>query len=129
MCGSSSSSPRCCAERRLLASWRDRARRHGVRPDAVVAWVRRKAGSHLVVWRRLCDGSLGCALPCVACARELAAFNFTVHCPIGEGRWWHGRLGDVLAPPSKLTLSQRMAVEGYKKSTLPIGGRKSARDR
>lgn len=111
---STTSSPRCCAERRLLAMWEARARRHGVRRHNVATWIRRKAGSHLVVWRCLHDG-LGCALPCLQCARQLAAYDFKIHCPLSADVWWHGRIADVGRPASKLTLSQRKAVERYKR--------------
>ena len=79
-------------------------------------------GPHLVVWRRLCDGSLGCALPCGECARQLAVFDLTIHCPLGGGEWWHGRLGDATRPPSKMTFAQRKAVEGYKGYVPPLPG-------
>jgi hypothetical protein len=71
------------AERRLLAMWVADARRHGTPPHAIIRWVRRKAGGHIMVWRYQADGTLACATPCLLCSRELCRFGLQVHCSLG----------------------------------------------
>ena len=77
----------------------------------MATWIRRKMGGHLLIWRCLCDGSFGCAAPCVFCVKTLAVYDFQIHCPLSASEWWHGRLGDAMAPPAKLTYAQRQAVK------------------
>ncbi len=96
------------AERRLLAHWEHKARVHGVPAASVVAWVRRKVGSSIVVWRYRSDGTLGCAVPCVLCKVQLLKFDFKVHCSLEDGQFYSGRLdNEASAPESKLTAGQR----------------------
>jgi cytidine deaminase len=94
------STHRCCAERNVLARWIGRAVRHGVRPHRVVAWVRRKSGGDVVIWR----GPGRCSVPCILCRRVLEKFDMRVTCTLPDGRAFAGRLWDV--PPSKLTSRQ-----------------------
>lgn len=94
------------AERRLLSTWVHEARKRGVRNHAVVAWVRRKVGPHISVWRHRHDGSLACATPCVMCSRELARFDLRVNCSQGGDAWFRGRLGEDGAPESRPTMGQ-----------------------
>lgn len=110
-----SSNHRCCAERRLLDSWVDAARRHGVPPHKVVPWVRRKLGPSVVVLRFRGDGTLGCSVPCVLCQRELTRFDLQVHCYLGAeasggAQWFTGRLSDEGAPAPVLTAGQRRTL-------------------
>ncbi|KAL6753702.1 hypothetical protein V8C86DRAFT_1761062, partial [Haematococcus lacustris] len=103
---------RCCAERRLLDTWLCQARRHGLRPHQYRAWIRRKAGPDIVVWRQRMDGSLGCAAPCVLCHRELLRFDLRVHCSLPGQLWFSGRLDEEGAPPCKPTTAQRRMLFG-----------------
>lgn len=97
---------------RLLQSYTQAARRHGVPPHAVVSWVRRKLGPDLLVLRRRSDGSLGCAAPCVLCRRELLRFDLRVHCSLGGGAgFFSGRLSEPGAPPPALTGGQRRMLK------------------
>eukprot|EP00887_Chlorella_sp_A99_P007327 scaffold2.g7327.t1 len=141
---------RCCAERRLLQSYVRQGQKQGVRPHALVAWVRRKLGSSLVIWRRTADGAIGCAAPCLFCARELRTYDLRVHCPLapapgggggggGAGvRWFSGRLSDAGAPTPRLTGGQQKVLrkQGWKlcdapappaERARPPGGRRRAR--
>lgn len=52
---------------RLLSSWVQHARRHGVPPHKVVPWVRRKLGAAVIVVRFRGDGTLGCRWVGLAC--------------------------------------------------------------
>jgi hypothetical protein len=96
----------CCAERQLIRSWVSKAIRHGCRSSHVVSWVRRKAGSHISVWRFLSDGSMGCSMPCSLCRTELIRFDLTVHFQHWEGMF-DGKMTDDGAPVSKLTSGQK----------------------
>jgi hypothetical protein len=78
-----------------------------VPPHSVVTWVRRKLGGSIAVFRRRADGSLGCAAPCLLCARELQRFDLKVCCSLAPGEWFVGRLTDAEAPPPGLTSGQR----------------------
>ncbi|KAG2490482.1 hypothetical protein HYH03_011111 [Edaphochlamys debaryana] len=98
---------RACAERRLIDSWAAEARRHGQRPHQVAAWIRRKAGPRVAVWRRLQDGSLGVSVPCVCCRQLLTHLGLSVCCVTAGGGWWGGRLDEPGAPESKPTSAQR----------------------
>ncbi len=80
------------AERRLLSCWISDARKHGLRSHQIVTWVRRKVGGDITVWRYQKNGVLGCAMPCVFCARELRRFDMRVHCSQGGGDWFSGHL-------------------------------------
>lgn len=94
--------------RRLLESYKQQARRSGVPPHKTVAWVRRKLGGDVAVWRRTVDGVLGRAAPCVFCARELQRFDIRVHCPLdSSGAWFSGRVGDPGAPEPQLSGGQQ----------------------
>ncbi len=74
--------------------------------------MRRKAGPDMVVWRRLEDGSLGCATPCVLCRKELERFDMRVCCVLDGGLWFRGRMGEEDAPQSKPTLGQKLRLFG-----------------
>lgn len=102
--------------RRLLATWVQHARRHGVPSHKVVPWVRRKLGPTVVVLRFRGDGSLGCSVPCVLCQRELTRFDLSVCCFLGQDAagggpcWYRGRLTDEGAPTPVLTAGQRRTL-------------------
>lgn len=100
------SDTRCCAERWMLRDRLRQARRDGVPRHAVVAWMRRKHGGAVVVWRHLADGRLGCAVPCVLCAKWLSRFDLTVTCPLDDERTWSGKLSEPTAPVPKPTSRQ-----------------------
>lgn len=95
------------AERRLLDCWVNKARKKGVQPHAVVAWVRRKIGPDITTWRYTADGSIGCAIPCQQCRRELVRFGLRVTCPLMDHSWFRGFLTDADAPESCPTSGQR----------------------
>ncbi|MEW5316455.1 MAG: hypothetical protein WDW38_007827 [Sanguina aurantia] len=109
--GATTSNHRCCAERLLLDSLTREARRHGFRSHHVIAFVRRKAGPDLSVWRQLSDGAVGCAAPCVLCHRAICNFGLRVHCPLLDGTWFSGRLTDDGAPPGVATSGQARAFK------------------
>ena len=94
----------CC---RLLEGYLEQARKHGVPSHAQTAWVRRKCGGHILVFRNRADGSLGCATPCTYCQRELLKFDLTVHCSQDQAQWFSGRLCSTSAPKPQLTSGQR----------------------
>ena len=102
-----------CAERRLLNLWIRQARVHGVKPHQIVNWVRRKLGPDICVYRQLCDGTLGCATPCLLCQKELLRFDMRVHVSQTPTLWFSGRLSDLDAPLSQLTGMQRRSF-GWK---------------
>lgn len=102
-----SSSHRCCAERRLLQFWEAVARKHGVPQHRVVTWVRRKIGPDLLLLRYTSDGCVGCAVPCVFCHRVLIKYDLRVHCCQPDGLWFSGRLDEPAAPLPMLTSGQR----------------------
>lgn len=108
----------CHPERRLLEGWLGQARRHGLRPHQFRSWIRRKTGPDLVVWRELTDGSLGCAMPCILCQRELVRFDLRVHCPMPGQIWFSGRMDDAHAPTCKLTHGQTKLMFGQ--SPYPV---------
>ncbi len=101
------STHRCCAERRLLDSWVQQARRQGVASHKMVAWIRRKFGSNISVIRYRHDGSLGCAVPCVFCQKELERYDMRVHCVDSSGQWCDARCRDGTLPKPVLTAGQR----------------------
>ena len=76
-------------------------------PAKVVSWIRRKIGGHISVVRYRSDGTLGSAVPCVLCQRELKRFDLHVYCSIGGGDFFSGRLTEEGAPPAVLTAGQR----------------------
>lgn len=101
------------AERRLLESWVQRAKRHGTPHHQVVTWVRRKIGADIVVWRKLGNGEYGCATPCVLCAKELERFDLRVHCVVQNGpdpAFFSGRMTDEGAPECKMTSRQKLQI-------------------
>lgn len=80
-------------------------------PHARVAWVRRKLGGNVAIWRRTLDGELGCAAPCLFCSRELQRFDLRVHCTTDAGgSWFSGRLSDPGAPRPHLTGGQQKVL-------------------
>jgi hypothetical protein len=93
--------------RRLIQSYISAARRHGVPTHQVVSWVRRKLGADVVIIRQRSDGTLGCAIPCLFCQRELLRFDLRVHCSLSNGGFFSGRLTDRGAPKPTLTMGQR----------------------
>lgn len=101
------SDARCCAERRLLAAAERQARSHGAAAHQVGAWIRRKHGGDVVVWRETL-GTLGISTPCIMCRRELGRLGMRVHAVVADGGvWFHGRLSDAGAPQCKPTSGQR----------------------
>ena len=83
------------------------ARRRGVSPHKVAAWVRRRLGGGIIIVRYRSDGSPGCTAPCTLCARELIKFDLKVCCLMEGGQVFCGRLSDPGAPPAKLSSGQR----------------------
>ena len=101
-CGSSdatTSDHRCCAERNLLDGALEDARRHGVRPMARIAWVRRKRGKDVTI-SRPSDVAVS-SFPCIVCAARLILMDMRVHATLSDGAWFHGYLTDPDAPVSK----------------------------
>lgn len=97
----------CCAERNLVSKIHAAATRHGVPMHKRVAWMRRKFGGHMTVWRPLSDGTLGCSIPCVICRKVLLRMHVTVHAVMSDGAtWFHGQLSDQGTPRSKPTSGQ-----------------------
>lgn len=86
-----------------------KANRQNVPRHQIIHWVRRKAGSQLIVLRRRQDGSLGCSVPCHKCKAVLDLFDLRVGCVVdngGQAEWYSGRLTDPGAPEPKLTRGQ-----------------------
>lgn len=100
-------SPPAC---RLLQTYVQQARKQGVPPQKLVAWVRRKLGGGIVVWRYTADGGIGRAAPCLFCSRELQRFDLLVDCSLGGGQWFHGRLSEPGAPTPQLTGGQQKVL-------------------
>lgn len=87
------------------------ARKAGVAPHKQIAWVRRKLGGDIAVWRCTTDGALGRAAPCLFCSRELQRYDIRVHCPTDAcGGWFSGRLTDAGAPKPALTGGQQRVL-------------------
>lgn len=88
------------------------AHRHGIHGPKRVAWIHRKFGGEMVVWRVRKDGTLGCSIPCVLCRKKLIEFGIRVHVVLhdvplgGHASWFHGLMSDVNAPISKPTSGQ-----------------------
>ena len=97
----------CIVPCRLLDSWVSQARRKGVPPHKVIYWIRRKIGTHISIIRYRSDGTLGCAVPCVFCQRELTKYDMRIHCIDSEGEWFNGRMTDGNIPKPVLTAGQR----------------------
>lgn len=114
--------PVCPASHRLLQSYVQQARKAGVPSHKLVVWVRRKLGSCVAIWRRTQDGTLGCAAPCLFCRRELQRFDLRVHCPLGSGQWFSGRLSDAGAPQATLTGGQQKVLrqQGWQLCAQPV---------
>lgn len=96
-------------------------------PHKLIAYVRRKLGPCIAVWRRTADGALACAAPCLFCARELQRFDLRVHCSLGgQAGWFSGRLSEPGAPPSLLTGGQECVLrrQGWQlcRQPRPPGG-------
>lgn len=102
-----SSNHRCCAERRWLDACVREARKAGVQKHRLVAYVKRKYGSHISVFRLRSDGTFGCAVPCVWCQKELERFDIRVSFVGSDGRWCDGRVSDGTMPKPVLTAGQR----------------------
>lgn len=96
---------------RLLDAWVLKARKHGVASHAQTAWVRRKLGGHLLVWRTTADGHLACATPCIYCRREIVRYDVTIHCSQSSTAWYSGRLSSSAAPLPQLTSGQRRNLQ------------------
>lgn len=103
--------------------WEDAARKHGVPQHRVVTWVRRKLGPDLSLVRWTAHG-VGCAAPCVFCTRVLIKYDLRVHCPLGDGGWYSGRMDEPCAPAPVLTSGQRrsMGLEPTPGRPCPSGG-------
>ena len=86
--------------------------------------MRRKLGANILVIRQRSDGSLGCAAPCVLCQKELLRFDLRVHCPLGDGGFFSGKLSDSGAPKPSLTAGQRRLL---KKLTCRLENTQTAR--
>lgn len=95
----------CCC--RLLDSWVHQAKRQGVPSHKIVTWIRRKIGTHISVIRYRSDGTMGCAVPCVFCQKELMRYDMRVHCVDSSGNWLDARLTDGNVPKPVLTAGQR----------------------
>ena len=65
----------------------------------------------MLVVRQLRDGTWGCAAPCVLCQRELLRFDLRVHCSLGGGAVFRGKLSDPAAPKPGLTGGQRRMLK------------------
>jgi len=100
------STHRMCAERRQLCRTLDEARKRGVRPSNVTAWIHRKNKGVMTVLRSRADGTFGCSVPCVYCRREMLRYNLRVQCFTSDGDLFCGPLDDAGAPRSKLTSGQ-----------------------
>lgn len=72
--------------------------------------MRRKLGPDISTWRVCADGSLGSAVPCVLCRKQLVRYGFRLNCAVGQQLVWRGSLSDGAAPASKLTSQQRLAI-------------------
>ena len=114
-----------CAERRLLDTWTQKGRKKGVPQQSIIAWVRRKLGPEIVVWRFTSAGELACSvpcllcllcLPCLLCRKQLIKFGFRVtwhtETEQGHGAWYSGTLTEAEAPKSQLTSQQRLMLTG-----------------
>lgn len=104
------STAECCAERRLLNIWIEKAKKKGVPSHRTVHWIRRKIGPDISTWRITSDGQHGCSIPCIYCRDEIIKFDLRVTCCIGKDQWFCGFLNDVDAPQSKLTSGQVAAL-------------------
>lgn len=71
------SSHRLCAERLFLQREIDRAKRHGVRPESLRRYIKRKIG-HIAVYRRTKDGTLATSCPCRYCREVLVEYDLRV---------------------------------------------------
>lgn len=98
---------RSCAERKLIDTCVMEARKRGVRPHKVAAYVRRRLGGGVSILRFRSDGSPGCAAPCTLCTKELLKFDLKVNCLLESGEVFCGRLTDPGAPRAKVTTGQR----------------------
>jgi hypothetical protein len=49
---------------------------------------------------------IGCSIPCHLCRKQLVDMDFTIHAVTNLGTWFHGKLTDEAAPPSKFTHGQ-----------------------
>jgi hypothetical protein len=92
---------------RLLESYVLAARRKGIPAHGIVTWVRRKLGADLVIVRHRADGTLGCSVPCALCQKALIKFDLRVHCLLGGGAVFSGRLTDRGAPKPGLSKAQQ----------------------
>lgn len=106
----------------LIASCVVDARRRGVAPHKVPAFVRRRLGGGITVVRLRSDGTPGCSAPCLLCARELARFDLKVCCRLDSGAVWCGRLSDPGAPPPKVTSGQRSWLAHWDACRWPVRG-------
>ena len=106
---------------RLIEGYLDQARRHGITGHRVNTWVRRKLGPRIAVWRTRADGSLGCAIPCLLCQRELVRFDLTVFYTQSTGTWASGRpaLDSWDALGARLTSGQRRQWNNWQPPSQP----------
>ena len=86
------------------------AAKHGIPRAQRIAWVRRKFGGHMVVWRERGDGTLGCCTPCVLCRIAILAHDMAVHVLTADATWYHGKLSSPSAPASKATSGQARSM-------------------
>ena len=100
------STHRCCAERRLLAACERDGQRHGYPKYQRGAWIRRKYGTTMAVWRTTADG-YGCSLPCVLCAKALERLAMRVVCVGRDGKACRGALCELPDKPQPTGMQRR----------------------
>ena len=83
------------------------ARRRGIQPHKVAAYVRRRLAGGICIVRIRSDGTPGCSIPCTLCAKELLKYDLKVCCRLNSGEVFYGRLSDPNAPSAKVTGGQR----------------------
>ena len=92
---------------RLIENCVTEARRRGIQPHKVAAYVRRRLAGGICIVRMRSDGSPGCSIPCTLCAKELVKYDLKVCCRLASGEVFYGRLTDPDAPSAKVTGGQR----------------------
>ena len=106
----SARTPRCVSWQKLLAH----ARRAGVPPSGVPAWLRRKFGT-IVIAKIRADGTIGCGHPCPMCRKALERVGARVATIVDDASMVVYRGPIAKAPPSRPTAKQR-GVMGWVES-------------
>lgn len=114
---SATNTHRCCAERNLIEKMVRQAMKKGVHKDAIVRYVRRKMGGHLVVQRFLHDNTPARSVPCVLCRRVLEFYDLCVTCFVCKDSIFEGKLTDPESPESTFTSGQRRAMTFLRKDS------------